>query len=132
MFTAVKSVPFLTELLRKSINLVNLADNNGTAWEGKIALAACFPQINLRYSLTRGCATGLESYKRPIFLKMALSLPSDESTEPAAKREGQFSTNTWTQLSMNYSSARLIPAYQELNNIVRSTGRNALRRGQGN
>ena len=32
---------------------------------------------------------------------------------------------------MNYSSTCFVSAYQELNNIVRSTGRNALRRGQG-
>ena len=68
---------------------------------------------------------GLEWSTRPILLKMALSFWA------CCQMREAIAINTWTQLSMNHSPAWLISAYQELNNIVQSTGRNALRWGQG-
>lgn len=44
LFTSDKSVASLIELLRKSINLENLAKNNETAWGDKMALAATPPE----------------------------------------------------------------------------------------
>ena len=85
--------PASIERVRKLISLENLTRNKGTAYEVTIVLPACYSRINLRYSLTLVCATGLESCKRPRLLKMALNFPNKESTDPAAKRVGQLQ---WT------------------------------------
>lgn len=40
--------------------------------------------------LTQGCATGLESWRRPILLKTTPSFPRKKFTHPAAKKDGQL------------------------------------------
>ena len=91
--TTERWAPASIDRLRKPISLENLTKNKGTACEGSIALPTCSSRINLRYSLTLVRAIGLESCKWPRLLKVALSFPNKESTDPAAKRVEQLQ---WT------------------------------------